>query len=194
LAAATVSDPIIIGNRFQLVDRELLSGNVAGFNFGYNFSCIMRSPTHALFWSGGGAYWSGGLGNAYGASGLSAYWRPHAALVKKYGPGYSTFTGQGSYKDFGERGGRLNRNLDERMPASEWAKLADYLGEDLEGEIRHAIGENKTLLIEGGGDPFRARPPIRHRPKRQRLDFRSYCDECGMHSGEHFDSCSVFIR
>lgn len=189
-------DPIIIGNRFALVDRELISGHVGGIDFGNGLSVIMRSPTHALFWSGGSSYYSHRGSQAYGASGLSAYWRPGRAAVAKYGPGYRS-SKEGGYLNIGEfTGGRLISNLAQRMSAVQWAKLAEYLGEDFEVGITQAIEEKKTLLIEGGGDPFAPRPPVFHRPKSRlgRTDFRPRCDECGMHSGEHFATCSVFIR
>lgn len=124
-------------NRVQLVEREHIHGGIHGVWFGYNLSCIARSPTSALLWSGGTMYTSG-RDTVYGGSSLYLAW--NRTETRDW------------YRNFKEidGGGRLNPN---RIRA-----VAEKLGEQFDAEIVAAIvdavSQKKTLLIEGGGKPF----------------------------------------
>jgi hypothetical protein len=126
-----------MSNRFQLVEREHIHGGIHGVWFGYNFRCIARSLNAALLWSAGTMYTSGRQ-SVYGESSL-------------YLVGDRTNT-RDWYRNAKEidYGGRLNPN---RIRA-----LTEKLGEQFDAEtikaIVDAVDQRKTLLIEGGGEPF----------------------------------------
>lgn len=130
-------------NRFEYIDREHLSGAIGGTFFGYHLSCVARTPTHAILWSGGTAYWSGRGQTSYGSSTLYVYKRERVEGIRDAVNGGST--------RIGEHGGRLNMA---RMTDADWDRIAELLGEDFRAEIGLAIQHRKTLLIEGGGKPF----------------------------------------
>jgi hypothetical protein len=132
----------VLSNRFQLVERERISGHVGGIDFGYNLSCIARSPSVALFWSGGTAYWSGRGSTSYGKSCLTVYRRS------------GRFTHGSDYTVLGEYGGRLTAK---RVLASATEIGKAFDDEDIAPVIADAIRQKKTLVIEGGGQPFWAR-------------------------------------
>jgi hypothetical protein len=66
----------IVSNRLQLVNREHIHGVISGVDFGYNLSCLVRSPVAVLLWSSGTAYTSG-QETHYGASSVDGVtWTP----------------------------------------------------------------------------------------------------------------------
>lgn len=122
-------------NRYQLVDREKISGRaIRGIDFGNNLSCIARSPTQLLLWSGGTSYYGGiGQSRLYGESSLQIFPR----------------TGAWKFNHLSE-GGRLTENLI-RDPTVETALMKAFGDDDEIIFIRLAVRQRKTLLIEGGG-------------------------------------------
>ena len=128
----------MLSNRMSFVDREYLSGRIGAVDFGYNLSCIARSPTSALLWSAGTSYWSSRGTSSYGTSCL--YTLDREQLV--YGHGY---------RRVGEEGGKLTGK---RLAASITA-IEQLFGEtDLLPWLTHAIVNKQTVLIEGGGPRF----------------------------------------
>lgn len=123
-----------LSNRFRFVDRENLYGTIDGVDFGYNLSCIARSSTAALLWSGGTAYTSGRQ-TCYGPS-------------KLYFKDRDSIRGH-DYQCIGERGGRLTQRI-----ATLPELLAPLFDADTIAAILEAVKQKKTLLIEGGGDRF----------------------------------------
>lgn len=122
-------------NRFQLVDREHLHGTLAGIDFGYNLSCIVRSPEHLLLWSGGTMYTSGRQ-SVYGGS------QPY---LWERDPRHRTSLS--GYIRLGQGGGRLS--VDRITQA--FTPIVAAFGEDSWGSITKAVRERKTLIVEGGG-------------------------------------------
>jgi hypothetical protein len=138
-----MTKPIILppSNRLSFVDREDLFGTISGVDFGANLSCIARSPTAALLWSGGTAYWSGRGTSCYGQSCLYALDR--ARIIH----GVSGGTRRLGDKD----GGRLTVA---RLTAVIGAIETLFDVTDLLPWLAHAVANKQTLLIDGGGQRF----------------------------------------
>lgn len=127
-------------NRFQTVKREHLHGSIEGVDYGYNLSCIARSPRGILLWSGGTPYWSGIGMQSYGSSTLYLYRSRDRNMWNKF-----------AIADrIGTDGGRLS--------ASRIESLRDDLNPPFDNgeidQIVEAVRRRKTLLIEGGGWPL----------------------------------------
>jgi len=140
----------MLSNRFAFVNREpVRNGTTSGIDFGRNVVCLARSPKAALFWNGGGGYWSGrGMPQAYAASHLTAFYR--------------SVQGQRlDYTRIGAEGGRLTpqRIAENKI---EIAKLFGDDGDVIDPIIR-AVRDRKTLLIEGGGEIFMPRWEVEQR-------------------------------
>lgn len=131
-------------NRFQLVDREHIYGGVNGINFGYNLSCLVRSPDLALLWSGGTMYTSCRQ-SVYGTSSLALMYRKRLTSAR-------------SYRDLGPDGGRLSMA---RIEASR-ADIEAEFGDDIMPVLIEAIRKRQTVLVDGGGEAFSPRF-VRHR-------------------------------
>lgn len=137
-------------NRFRYVDREPIAQVVDGVDFGPNFWCIARSPTAALFWDAGHSYF-GGIGRReYGESTLIAWERR------------SDHQGHRAYSRLGAAGGRLTHDrliaLGDKI-AELFGSAAEPRDYELMNWVARAAGRPpRTLLIQGGGEPFR---PIR---------------------------------
>lgn len=127
-------------NRFELVAREHIHGIIQGIDFGYNMSCLIRSPKVALLWSGGTAYTSGRQ-SQYGSSGMRAIPRNDHHWVNHR-----------EYKDLGPEGGRLS--MARLLLVS--AEINELFEEDLT-ECLPLVAKRQTLLIEGGGSAFQSR-------------------------------------
>lgn len=123
-------------NRFLYVKREALAGNINGLDFGSNLFCIARAQKAALLWSGGTSCWAARGCRSYGASSLIGIDRSRGT----------------TYKHIGSEGGKLTVG-----------RISSHIGEidALFGECGHlnwlilAITRRETLLIEGGGLPFK---------------------------------------
>jgi hypothetical protein len=125
----------IISNRLGMVSREYLHGNIQGVWWGYNASCIARSPDTILLWSSGSPYTSGrqthyGRSHLTALTGMSPHWGHHPKWVQ-----------------IGPDGGRLN--VTRIADAAE--HLSQLFGDDAVEPLLRCIKERKTLLIEGGG-------------------------------------------
>jgi hypothetical protein len=137
----TLEQPQQTSNRFRLVDRENLRGAIAGVDFGSNVSCIARSPTAALLWSGGGGYWSGrGMPQAYAPSHLIGIVRIE-----------STSRMLKNYHDVGDKGGRLTP---ERITDAADKITELFQDKEVAAQIVIAVREKKTLIVEDGGPAF----------------------------------------
>lgn len=133
-------------NRLSFVGREHLRGQIGGVDFGHSLSCIARSATAALLWSGGTSYWSSRGTTSYGSSTLYGLTRAEMSSGK-------------GYRRLGEDGGRLTAN---RL-AVVIADIERLFGEtDLLPWLTHAVARKQTLLIEGGGVPFAPSTRARH--------------------------------
>jgi hypothetical protein len=133
-------------NRFSYVDREHIEGSLGGVDFGYNISCIARSPIAALLWSAGSAYWSGIAFRAYAASHLIGFKRS-----------VDFSRAMSGYKRYGENGGRLTAARIEALHDP----LTALFEEDISEPLIEAVRRRMTLVIEDGGEAFR--PQYRRR-------------------------------
>lgn len=127
-----------MSNRLQLVEREIISQQVEGVDFGGDLYLIARSPTAVLVWA---------RGNSYSVNGHQHYGESHLTVLydrtmhARYHP---------TYRDIGGRGGRLSW----RRVQDGGVQLAQYFTVDDVGEIIKAVRLRKTLIIEGGGPPL----------------------------------------
>lgn len=140
MAGQIMKSPSGVSNRFQLVERERLHGNIQGVWWGYHTTCLMRAPTTALLWSSGTPYTSGRM-TCYGESGMTAllnlspHWGHHP-----------------EWHNIPPEGGRLSVARVQTM-ASDVRRLLNE-GDDLIDWLCRAVKSRQTLLVEGGGSQF----------------------------------------
>lgn len=155
--------------RFSFVGREVVNGSIGGVNFGPVLQCLVRGPRSALFWSGGSTNPSG-MGRERDPAHLIAYAR---------GGGDRRL----DFRRVGAEGGRLSaRRL--RSCAEDVAGLFDRAV----AERVHLAEPGRTLLVDGGGEPFRPRrrPPPRDGACRHGWSLRSHdvCPRCAAEAEE----------
>lgn len=130
---------MMLSNRFQLVPRERIFGTIQGIAFGYNLSCLMRSPTLALLWSSGTMYTSCRQ-SVYGESSLCVLRRNELTHAR-------------SWKDIGPNGGRLSVA---RIQQNQ-TEIEEWFGDDIMQILIEAVRKKQTVLVEGGGEAFTPR-------------------------------------
>lgn len=123
-------------NSSLIVDREMIHGIIGGVDFGPRLWCIVRSPSCALVWV---------FGQTMSINGHQSYHQPHFTLLNRN-------TGRQQWREYQSlrhEGKRLSRALVEHFKTL----FEERFGDCFE-DIASAVKQRKTLLVEGGGDPY----------------------------------------
>lgn len=144
-------------NRFNYVDREPIRGTIDGVDFGHNLFCIARSPTAALFWDAGHKFF-GGIGRQLTARAHLVAWRRPTDEHRQ---------GHRAYRRIGEDGGRLTH--DRLLAVGE--AVCELFDSPRDYELMNSVARTagrppRTLLIEGGGVPFKVRQIVKPKGKK----------------------------
>ncbi|AXQ69886.1 hypothetical protein HOU03_gp382 [Caulobacter phage CcrSC] len=140
---------------FEIVDRENTPGSQGGVDYGSTpLTVLARSPVAALLWMPGGTYHSG--------IGQRSYASAYMMVIK----GRSLSVWERNKKhDFERKLHEPAKRLSSAMIMERAEKINEFFEADIAVELAKAVKQRKTLLVDGGGEPFKVDARVERKKK-----------------------------